>query len=403
MLEKLIFPWSIATANGAGRAMMAAGINLFPLTPKSLKRAAVRHTRLEDFREDEIEEGLNVLCRSVNEESRITFIGRIAMHEHFSHALATRLVRVQIEKDRPELFNTKLIPPIIVIGLPRSGTTFLYKLLCRAPDARAIPTWELRAPLAVPGRKDKRRIRAITNIGRLKKVSPGIDAKHLIHPDEPEEDTTLFDSCFWSGTYWRLTPSYSYLDWYLAHDPAPGYAEYRRFLQLAQAAAPGKRLTLKNPEHTGFVKHLLKAVPEALIVQTHRQPAPIIASYVSLVISMHSATSKPLDLARSGKASLNLWGLSADWNMRDRKDIPSDRIIDVYYDDITADPIGVVKKIYRHFDLPFTQEFEERLKREVDDRPQHKYGVHKYDLATYGLTEDEVNKRFAAYREKFGV
>lgn len=403
MLEHLINPFSIATANGFGAGLKKLGINMFPLTPGSLKKTAVRMTGLDDFGNGEIDEGLEVLCRSFNEETNVTFIGRIAMHEHFSQALATRLVRVQIEKERPEVFGTELVPPIIVIGLPRSGTTFLYKLLCCGPDTQPLLSWELRAPLAIPGKKDRRLKRAQINIARLKKVSPGIEAKHEIDPLEPEEDTSLFDNCLWSGTYWRMGPAYSYMDWYLQSDPDYGYSEYRKFLQIFQDQYPGKRLTLKNPEHTGFLAPLMKAVPEALIIQTHRKPSRIIPSYISLVTSMHRATSKPLDYHKIGQASMKLWGLSADWNMRDRDRVPKERIIDIIYDDFIADPVGTVRGIYEYFKLPFTPDFEKRLNDEVAARPQHKYGVHNYSLEDYGLTEDEVNERFAEYRKRFGV
>lgn len=401
MIEPFINPVSIATLNGIGRGIKSIGIDPLPLTPESLKKRAARAARLDDFGRGEIDQGLEVLCRSLSDDANITFVGNIAIHESLARNLTTHLLRVDLEKRRPEIFASDLVPPLIVVGLPRSGTTFLSKLLCCDPEVRHFPMWEMRAPLAPPGR-DRRRAEGRRMIARLKRVAPGIDAKHHINPDEPEEDTLLFDACLWSGTFWRLAPVYGYLDWYLDRDPAYGYTEYMHYLQIVQSGAPGKRLVLKNPEHTGFLGPLIKAIPNAMVVQTHRDPVPIIASYNSLMSSMHGSVAKPLDLHRSGAASMKLWGLSADWNLEARKTI-GDRIYDVLYDDIIEDPFSVVEKIYSHFELPFTHEFQDRLKKEIAERPQHKFGVHNYNLADYGLTEEEVKERFLQYRERFGV
>lgn len=401
-MQPILMPFIVSTLNSVGKGINALGIEPVQITPESIKEAATRKTGLDDFGSDDINEGLEILCRSINLESNATLAGRIALFNHFTRALMMRLLRVRVEKDQPSIFETELIPPIIIIGLPRSGTTFLYKLMCQAPDVRTIPTWELRAPLTGAG-IDLRRIKTRMEIALLKRVSPGIDAKHEIKYNEPEEDIFLFDSSFWSPSYFRMAPVFSYLEWQLAADPTNGYMEYKKFLQIFQAKSPGKRLILKNPEHTGFLGALVRAIPNAMIVQTHRNPVEVIASYNSLASSMHSSTCGAVDNTRMGQASLNLYGLSVERNLKEREKIPAGQIIDVLYDDLVADPIGVTRKIYRHFTLPFAPEFKRMLEKAIAESPQNKYGKHHYSLKEWGLTEDAVNGRFFQYRQHFGV
>ncbi len=400
MLEPVVHPLISRLINAAGAGLSAAGLQPLSCTPKAFKKRAMRMAGLGDFGEPDFEEGLSVLCDSAERDARLLFTGRLVYRDQIAHALVTRLRRIEARKRRPEVFKRALVPPLIVLGLPRSGTTLLHRLLSLAEDARSPALWEMQDPIAGPG-PDRRRERSLQEVIRLKKAAPDIDAKHHIDPDEPEEDFFLFDSSLWSFTFWTLVPVYGYLEWYQQRDPRPGYRAYREHLQLFQAESPGKRLTLKAPAHTGYLEALLEAVPEAMIVQTHRDPVKVTSSINSLFYTLHSYFAKPIDIRRTAAANMDMFVLSLERNTASRQKIPAGRILDIRYADLTSDPVSTVRHIYDHFGLKFDDGFESRMRRWMAERPQHKFGKHEYAAEDFGMTDALIAERFKDYTARF--
>jgi hypothetical protein len=226
----------------------------------------VRQAGLSDFGEPDFEEPLAILCRSAEEDARLSLLGRMAVRDQITRALVTRLRRIDLRRKNPGIFSAPLTAPLIVLA-SRSGTTLLHRLLALASDARAIPMWQLQQPIAPPG-PDRRREEAIAQVARIKKVAPELDAKHHIDADEPEECVFLLDSSLMSPSFWMFAPVYGYLSWLLDRDSHAAYRVYREHLQIFQAETPDLRLTLKAPAHTAGLEALLAAIPEAMIVQT---------------------------------------------------------------------------------------------------------------------------------------
>ncbi|MDP3936737.1 MAG: sulfotransferase, partial [Deltaproteobacteria bacterium] len=331
MLEPIVHPLPSRVLNRAGALLQSAGMELLTYTPGTFKERAMRMAGLDDFGEPDYEAGLATLCDSVEKDARLLLTGRLAFRDGVTNALVTRLRRIEARKRSPEIFARPLVPPLIVIGLPRSGTTLLQRLLSLDEETRAPALWELQEPIAGPG-PDRRRERSIKQVARMKKAAPGIDAKHHIDSDEPEEDVFLFDSSLWSLSFWMLAPVYGYLTWYLEQDPLPGYRVYREHLQLFQAENPGKRLTLKAPAHTGYVGALLEAVPEALVVQTHRDPVTVTNSVNSLFHTVHGYLTERVDIERTAAVNVDLFLRYFEWNFAAREKIQAGRILDIRYD-----------------------------------------------------------------------
>jgi hypothetical protein len=383
-----------------GGALSKLGLNIVAIDPNILQNRAMAMTRLSDFGPGDYPEALDVLCQSLDEDVHLSLAGRIAIRDHLIRALSNRLRQVELQKSRPEIFAVPLNQPLIVAGLPRSGTTFLHRLLALHPEARAIPFFELREPIPRPG-PDRRRSQARNSLGAMKRLAPQLDMKHFMDADEPEECTMLFDSCLWSGTFFRLTPVYSYLSWFLKQDPEPGYRCYRRYLQVFQSSYPKMHLTLKSPDHVGYLHTIAKVLPEARIVHTHRDPVPAITSYSSLMHTVHGVVASSLDARRSSSAGLDLWARLMEYHLANRDDIPDDRIVDISYDKIRTDPLETVRQIYRHFGWEVDGDYEARLKEHIGLRPQHKHGKHSYTLEEYGLDADEIRHRFEDYGARF--
>ena len=399
-LEPIRHSLAVRAVNGAAAALRRIGIEIAKLEPESLKRAAVRRAGVGDFGPDDFEPGLASFCRSLEHDARLTPIGRRGLRDFVINALVTRLQRVELRKRRPELFAAELVPPLIVVGLPRSGTTLLHRLLALAPEARPLRYFEVRHPIAPKGRDDRLE-RARFEHRSMAWLAPGLDAKHFSEPEAAEECLFLFDSTFVSSSFWVAAPVYGYLDWYLEQDQHGPYRQYREHLQIFQSEQPSRRLTLKAPVHTANLLALVAAVPNARLVQLHRDPAQALNSVNSLFYTLHRAVSDDLDLTRLGRANLEFLARGIERNLEARRALGESAIADVYYDDLVADPIGVVKRIREHHGLEFTDAYAAGLQAFLRDNPQHKHGKHRYSGADFGLDDDGIRARFQRYLERF--
>lgn len=256
--------------------------------------------------------------------------------------------------------------------------------------------------MPIPGDgPDTRRAYTIDMVTRMKRAAPDLDAKHHVDADEPEEDVILHNSSLSSLFFWMMYPVYGYLEWYLAQDQRPSYRVYREHLQLLQADNPGKQLTLKAPNHAGHLEELMDIVPEAILVQTHLYPVTVVSSVNSLFYTVHAYATEHVDVPRMAKTNLNLLGEYLDRNMAARVSAPANRIFDVRYKDLTADFVGMVRRIYDHFGLAFDAAFESRLKDWLAGRPQHKFGKHEYAASDFGMTDEQIRERFKDYISRF--
>jgi hypothetical protein len=393
-------PWPARAANRTGALLRELGLALGDLDAAKMRAAAIALAGSDDFGDADFEPGLAAVVASAERDARLSLIGRLGIREAIVNALANRLLRVRARREAPQAFAEQLTPPLIVLGLPRSGTTLLHRLLALAPRARPLHYWELRRPLPAPD-GDDRLSWARHQQRSFKWLARGLDAKHFSGPEAPEECLFLFDSSFVSATFWIAAPLYGYLDFYLDADQFGPYRSYREYLELFQAQTPGHRLTLKAPVHTAHVPALRAAVPEGLLIQLHRDPRPAVASANSLFETLHRVVTDELDYARLGHANLNLFATGIDRLLAARSALPDGTIHDVYYDDLVSDPVGTVRGIHEHFGLPFLAEYEARLGAFVRDNPRHKHGKHSYAAEDFGLTDDAVLARFGAYVERF--
>jgi hypothetical protein len=389
--------------NAVGKRLGANRLPIAGLDEESLVRAAVQATGLSDFGSPYYREGLLRLLESLEDDAALHFAGRVANREVIVGGLINRLLLTEACKRTPKLFRRPLKPPIIVLGLPRSGTTYLHRLLAMDPAHRAVPWWELARPLpdANPdGRPDRRRQIMQRKLRRRQKVVPGFDRKHYTRVDTPEECIWLLGNTFSSPLFWAVAPVYGYLEWYKNHERLQAYHEYRLLLQVLQAVDPTRRMALKSSTHTGAVETLLQTVPEALLIQTHRNPVEATASLLSLFYSVHSRVTERLDVRRMSEAVLGFHEHQMARNLVARDAHPG-ALFDVYYDRLVADPIGTVRDIYDHYGLAWSKEFAGRLHHYVKQNPRGKHGAHLYTPEDFGQTGEAISERFAAYIERF--
>ena len=395
MLAPVRKPWGVRAILAVTEAL---GVGpMVSLDPEKLVANAVASTRLEDFGADDgWREGLERVCASAEDDARLSLIGRLGFRDRVINVLSNRLLRHATPiPDHP------LARPLIVSGMPRSGTTYLHRLLASVPETRALKLWELQRPFPPLAGADRRRAEVLTMMNMLRRLAPDFDAKHFMDVDEPEECMFFLDDTFRSLTFWVMAPVYGYHSWLIDQDMTAPYRAYRQHLQHFQAQTPALRLTLKAPVHTAYLDTLVATVPEAVHVQTHRDPVAVLASANSLFTSVHSMASEHLDMPRMIATNLVTMESFGRKSIAMRERIPPRKVVDVQYDELCRDPIGVVRSIHRHHDLPFDAAAEASVRAYAESHPQGYKGVHRYKPEDLGVDLDELRDRFKPYTERF--
>ncbi len=374
-------------------------------TVEDLEASAIRLTTLTDFGGDEYREGLGVLLRSYAEDEELTELGRRVKRSELRGALVARLVSEAGFEQLPA--DAALAErPIFVTGLPRTGTTALHRLLAADPMHQGLEQWLCEMPQPRPPRETWpgnpvfQQIQA--GFAKFYAAKPDFAGVHYIAADTVEECWQLLRQSAMSVSYESLGHVPSYSAWLAEQDWTPAYARHRRNLALIGANDPGKRWVLKNPSHLFALDALLAVYPDALIVQTHRDMRTTLASSCSLSALATEGYSTKFVGATLGRDQLDLLGRGAALFMAARERHDAAHFYDLAYQDLVRDPVGTVESIYRYFGLPWSDE--ERAAVAAEDaasRSGHRAPAHRYSLADFGLSEAEVDERFAEYTARY--
>jgi hypothetical protein len=399
-------PGLVRAINAVGGVVQRAG--LAPsLAEQSLLDAAAKSTGLHDFGPDTFRDGLGMLVRSLDQEARLTTIGRIAARRRLIGLLETRLRLIEYRRRHPGVAEQRITRPIFVLGLPRTGTTVLYGMLAADPAMRSPASWEVARPFPPPTaaqRSSDPRIAATEKeFDGFRRIAPGLDLIHPIGARLPQECLALQAPQFASYEFPTTFAVPGYWDWLRPQNMRDAYRFERTFLQHLQFGHAGAHWLLKTPAHLMWLDALLDVFPDALLVHTHRNPTTVLASVSSLMTAFRSAMSNGVDPHEVGREQLEAWTWGLERAMQVRATLPPDRVIDVHYADTVNDPIGTVGRIYEHFGLPLTTAAEEGVRRYLHDNPRDKHGTHRYSLEDFGLARAEVDAAFASYRDRFDV
>jgi hypothetical protein len=320
-------------------------------------------------------------------------------------ALVARLVS-EVRFKQHAVDDAAVERPIFVTGIPRTGTTALHRLLAADPGHQGLEQWLCDFPQPRPPREtwpDNPVFQQIkAGFAKFYAAKPEFAGVHYIDADTVEECWQLLRQSAMSISYETLGHLPTYSAWLAAQDWTPAYARHKRNLALIGANDPGKRWVLKNPSHLFALDALLAVYPDAIIVQTHREIRTTLASSCSLSALATEGYSTRFVGATIGQDQLELLGRGADLFMaaRDRHD--PEHFYDVAFDDLARDAVGTVEAIYRHFDLPWTDEVRAAVEAEdVAGRSGPRAPKHHYALADFGLSEDQVDERFADYTARY--
>lgn len=389
------FPLWLRALDAAGDASQRIGLGRRLLDAPTMMAAAAAAEDHDDFGAG-AREMLTTLVTSLKEDARLAFHGRLHLDAMLRTSLRVRLRLEALRRREPAIDRPPARPPLIVCGLPRSGTTLLHRLLALADDARPLPLWELMEPLPGPG-PDRRRAESDAKLRRLQAFVPlSLDAQHFIRADLPDEDGHLFKPSFVSSLQYQA-PALSWLDHMLRDDLEVAYRNWRAL--LATLEAPGRRLVLKDPFHARRLPRIFALVPEAMVVRTHRDPVQVVPSFHKLTMTMHAVTCTSLDVPAIVAANTRWLESITDACLAPAHP----RVVDVDYRALVRDPVAVARDIHARFDLPWTDALAERMRRFVADNGQRKHGDNPYDPDAFGQPAAALRERFSAYRRAFGL
>ena len=390
--------------NGFGALLEKSRIPSTRIFATDLIETAKRRCGLDDFGEGDFLEALSRLLGSCQDEARLNLIGKIALK---TDVLETLCARLQMERDRqlyPDIARQEIREPLFIIGLPRSGTSVLHRLLGADPEHRSPLMWEVRSPSPPTRRGEKRRIQRVTqSCNFFNWLAPTFRYAHTVGAEVPQECVSLMTPTFLSDQFDAMYYVPSYRHWFFRQDLRPAYEYHRRFLQHLQFRRFARRWILKAPTHMFAMPALLSVYPDALFVQTHRTPVDSMASVSSLVTILRSAFSDAVDPFIVGREAIEYWSETMKKFLRERDRLTNNRICDIQYDEIRREPIRAVRRIYEYFGWSLSHEAERLMRLLVASQARRQSANHRYDLSEFGSSAEDVLRKFGTYCQQFGL
>jgi hypothetical protein len=357
---------------------------------------------LDDYGDVPFTEALDAFVDSLNVDAQVVGAVEARAAEMLTGVLVKRLRLVDDRARHPEIADETISAPVVIVGQPRSGSTHLHALLACVEGFRAPRFWELSAPSPPP------ELATYDSDARIAAVQAMVDAmpaemlvRHPMSATRPEQCNGLFDWTFINQAWMASFDIPSYRDWFLDADYAPAYEAHRRTLQQLQWHNPG-RWVLKYPKHLLSLDALLATYPDAVLIWTHRDPAAVLPSAVSLTGFMRESNTPDYDPVRFAREWVVIEELALHRGLatRDRDDTP-ERHVDVDYGSLMRDPVETVAGLCGRLGMVFGDTSRRAVQQWIDDNPQDKHGVHRYTAADFDLDADRLRARFDFYSRRF--
>jgi hypothetical protein len=382
---------------------LAAYGAILDLSPAALLTAATERSGLNDFGDPAFRERLDVLCTALRDEAGLSDTGVAITFEQLVGNLVNRLRLEALVAEHPEIEDTEIERPIIICGLPRTGTTHLHNLLAADPALRYLPYWESLEPVPAPGEDapGPRRDRCAAGLELINSSMPEFRRMHDMTVEHAHEEIQLLANDI-SGMLWETmyyVPSFA--AHYKAHDQAASYGYVKRSLQAMQWQRGGTRWVLKSPQHLEQFPTLAATFPDATFVVTHRDPVEVTLSMMTMICyTMRMAVAQP-DVAKVTGYWLDRIDDLFTGCVRDRDKLPAGHAIDVRFDDFMADEEATLRSVYQLADQPFGDDVRAAMTDFHTEHPRGRYGGVIYDAADLHLDPAAIAERFRDYRERF--
>jgi len=384
--------------------------SLVKLDQAGMLRAAQRRTGLSDFGPEDFREHFESLMKSLEEEAKLTLMGRILTRRDVFVLLCNRLKIVEAFRRHPEIEKEVIREPLFIVGLSRSGTSILHELLARDPRHRALLTWEARYPCPPPepgNEQWKPRIRlADLEMKLWPRLVPAYRAMHEMGAFIPTECGDITCHAFIGDRLPAIFQVPSYASRVATADMQPAYRIHKQILQILQWKVKAERWLLKAPAHMNWLPTLFDVYPDARVIQTHRDPLQIMGSTVSLISSILWMRTREVDPELVSLAFGPAYyepQLYEVMRLRDEGLLPASRFHDVRFQDLMDTPFDTLQGIYDAFGWSYTAEAEARMRDYLAHKPRGKFGKHFYSFHDLGLDLETERARYRDYQERFGV
>lgn len=374
-----------------------------------LHEAVTAETGCDDFGPADYREGLIVLLQSMDYDPHFTDTGRQVAWDHVLGVLRSRALAVRGMKANAGFDAQPISAPVVITGVPRTGTTALHRLMAVDDRFQGLQTWLLDSPQPRPPRSEWERHpdfqRSVAALEARYAATPQKRAAHNIIAEEVHECCMLLRQSFVSNILSCLHSTATYDAWWQGQSEAAAYAHFRRCVQLIGSSAPEKRWLLKNPGHIENLDLLFAVFPDAKVIQTHRDPAKAVPSLVSLLMAAHDRMETG---RRTERSHIMLRRETAKWANAVRKADRvrpqySGQIMDVAHLDFHHDPMAVLEQIYAFIGMDIPETLRPALLQRIAEKPELAHGVHRYDIADFGMQEDEVRAAFGDYVDRYNL
>jgi hypothetical protein len=387
------------------RGFMAQMAESCPLESAALHEQARTETGLSDFGARDYEERLDALLAAMRDIDGLDGPGRLNLHSQLLQMLRNRLLLTDLLTRHPEIPEIELLPPVVIAGLPRTGTTHLHNLLAAGPTFRTLPYWESMEPLPMPAEvgvePDPRRARSDLAVDFMNAAMPHFALMHEMTTDHVHEEIQLLANDFSTMFFETVAEVPAWRDYYLDHDQTPHYRYLRTQLQALQHVRGGRRWLLKSPQHLEQLPVLEEVFPGLTVVVTHRDPVPVTISMATMVVYSARMHRTPVPAAEMGRYWSDRIDLMLTSLVRDRDVIAAERSIDVRFDEFMADDLAMAERIYALAGEPVTPEASAAMGDYLAGHERGRLGTIDYRAADVGLDPDELRERFAPYVARF--
>lgn len=407
--------WPMRLLNSALRAGQSLGLARFDLEPSTLLARARQETGLRDFGDEAFLPPMRGLIHALQEEADLNPVGRFMQRANILRLLKNRLYVQDLLRRHPEILRRTMPDPIVVVGLARSGTTRLHRLLAADQHFLHLAAWESVYPVPYPacfaardaGRADPRIAALDQGLRAVLYMSPQIAAVHPLGTLEVEEEVGLIQHGFSSQLFEIQAKIPSFAEWLMTHDQSAAY-EYMvvllKIISWYRNDPQDRPWVLKTPQHMQDLDALLKVFPNAKLICSHRDPVKAVGSACSMAWNAIVRDSDTVTPQWVGQEWLHKTERMLHKTLRVREELaPDQNQYDIQYADINVDWEQAMRGVYDFLALPFTDRTRSAMQAWIDGNQQHKHGAHQYTLADFGLDQGEVEQHLRFYREKFNI
>ena len=385
--------------------MMAAMAPQCPLDADALHARASADTGLHDFGAGDYRERLDVYLAALREIDGLHAAGVVNFYGQLLQLLKNRLLFTDLLRRHPEIDDIELQPPVVIAGLPRTGTTHLHNLLAAPPTFRTMPYWESVEPFPLPAEAgvepDPRRARMDVAVAVINTVMPHFPLMHEMTTDHVHEEIQLLANDFSTMLFETLADVPGWRDYYQAHDQTPHYEYLARQLKAMQFLRGGRRWLLKSPQHLEQVPVLDRVFPGRIVVFTHRDPVPVALSMIAMITYSARMHRTPVPVHQIAASWIDRLEQMLTALVRDRDTIGPQRSVDIRFDDFMANELGVAEHVYALAGEPFTEEARTAIAGYLAGHQRGRLGNVETSWEMFGLTEEGLRARFAPYVERF--